>query len=125
MKTIENLGCSLYAGAAYPRVNTVNDIFVPLQEPPNLSELMKPIQNASSPASLGLKDEDDDDAEAEDGEGEGEKVDPTNINPERLKAFNVSRVIIQGSKKNLNSSLPFGKAALTFACPGSLLACRS
>ena len=96
MKTIESLGCSLYAGAAYPRVNTVNDIFVPLQEPPNLSELMKPIQNASSPASLGLKDEDDDDAEAEDGEGEGEKVDPTNINPERLKAFNVSRVIIQG-----------------------------
>ena len=123
MKTIESLGCSLYAGAAYPRVNTVNDIFVPLQEPPNLSELMKPVQNASSPASLGLKDEDDDDAEAEDGEGEGEKVDPTNINPERLKAFNVSRVIIQGSKKNLNSSLPFGQAALTFACLGSLLAC--
>ena len=55
---------------------------------------MKPVQSASSPASLGLKDEDDDDAEAEDGEGEGEKVDPTNINPERLKAFNVSRVII-------------------------------
>ena len=71
---------------------------------------MKPVQNASSPASLGLKDEDDDDAEAEDGEGEGEKVDPTNINPERLKAFNVSRAIIQGSKKkNLNSRCPLGK----------------
>ena len=90
-------------------IEKLNDI-VPLQEPPNLSELMKPVQNASSPASLGLKDEDDDDAEAEDGEGEGEKVDPTNINPERLKAFNVSRVIIQGAKKkNLNSSCPLGK----------------
>ena len=110
--------CTLSSGS----IDKVNDI-VPLQEPPNLSELMKPVQNASSPASLGLKDEDDDDAEAEDGEGEGEKVDPTNINPERLKAFNVSRVIIQGSKKNLNSSLPFGQAALTFACLGSLLAC--
>ena len=110
--------CTLCSGS----IDKLNDI-VPLQEPPNLSELMKPVQNASSPASLGLKDEDDDDAEAEDGEGEGEKVDPTNINPERLKAFNVSRVIIQGSKKNLNSSLPFGKAALTFAYLGSLLAC--
>ena len=83
---------------------------------------MKPVQNASSPASLGLKDEDDDDAEAEDGEGEGEKVDPTNINPERLKAFNVSRVIIQSSK-NLEFQLAFlGKQLSYFSCLGSLLA---
>lgn len=62
------------------------------QDPPNLSEMMKPVQNASSPASLGLKDEDDDDAEGEDGDGDGEKVDPVNVNPERLKAFNVRTV---------------------------------
>ena len=60
-----------------------------LQEPPNLSEMMKPIQNVSSPASLGLKDEDDDDGEVEEGDGEGEKPDPINVHPERLKAFNV------------------------------------
>ena len=60
-----------------------------LQEPPNLNEIMKPIQNASSPASLGLKDEDDDDAEGEEGDGEAEKADPANVNSERLKAFNV------------------------------------
>lgn len=63
--------------------------FVIVQEPPNLCEMLKPIQNASSPASLGLKDEDDDDGEGEDGDGDGEKPDPANVNPERLKAFNV------------------------------------
>lgn len=51
--------------------------------------MLKPIQSASSPASMGLKDEDDDDGEGEDGEGDGEKADPANVNPERLKAFNV------------------------------------
>ena len=64
--------------------------------------MLKPIQNASSPASLGLKDEDDDDGEGEDGEGDGEKADPANVNPERLKAFNVrSRLVIQRSRFNL------------------------
>lgn len=78
-----------------------------IREPPNLSELMKPVQNASSPASLGLKDEDDDDAEAEDGEGEGEKVDPTNINPERLKAFNMFvRLFVD---ENLDRLVPISK----------------
>ena len=48
------------------------------------------MQNVSSPASQGLKDDDDDDGEGEDAEGEGEKVDPLNVNSERLKAFNVS-----------------------------------
>ena len=62
-----------------------------LKEPPNLCEMLKPIQNTSSPASLGLKDEDDDDVEGEDGDGDGEKVDPANVNPERLKAFNVRK----------------------------------
>ena len=28
MKTIESLGCGLYAGAAYPRVNTVSVVFL-------------------------------------------------------------------------------------------------
>ena len=68
---------------------------VHLQEPPNLCEMLKPIQNASSPASLGLKDEDDDDGEGEDGDGDGEKADPANVNPERLKAFNVRSLMIQ------------------------------
>ena len=63
-----------------------------LQEPPNLSEMMKPVQNVCSPASLGLKDEDDDDGEGEDGDGDVEKADPANVNPERLKAFNVRTV---------------------------------
>ena len=48
------------------------------------------MQNVSSPASQGLKDDDDDDGEGEDAEGEGEKVDPLSVNSERLKAFNVS-----------------------------------
>ena len=65
-------------------------LFLLLQEPPNLNEMMKPMQNVSSPASQGLKDDDDDDGEGEDAEGEGEKVDPLNVNSERLKAFNVS-----------------------------------
>ena len=65
----------------------INSVVV--KEPPNLSEMLKPIQSASSPASMGLKDEDDDDGEGEDGEGDGEKADPANVNPERLKAFNV------------------------------------
>ena len=52
--------------------------------------MLKPIQNVSSPASLGLKDEEDDDGDGEDGEADGEKPDPTNVHPERLKAFNVS-----------------------------------
>ena len=63
-------------------------LFLLLQEPPNLNEMMKPMQNVSSPASQGLKDDDDDDGEGEDAEGEGEKVDPLNVNSERLKAFN-------------------------------------
>lgn len=67
-------------------------LFFLLQEPPNLNEMMKPIQNVSSPASQGLKEDDDDDGEGEDGEGEGEKVDPLSVNSERLKAFNVSNV---------------------------------
>ena len=108
-----NFLCTLSSGS----IDKLNDI-VPLQEPPNLSELMKPVQNASSPASLGLKDEDDDDAEAEDGEGEGEKVDPTNINPERLKAFNVSRVIIQGSKKKLEFQLALWASSSHICLPG-------
>ena len=65
-------------------------LFLLLQEPPNLNEMMKPMQNVSSPASQGLKDDDDDDGEGEDAEGEGEKVDPLSVNSERLKAFNVS-----------------------------------
>ena len=56
--------------------------------------MLKPIQNASSPASLGLKDEDEDDGEGEDGEGDGEKADPANVNPERLKAFNVRSLVV-------------------------------
>ena len=63
-----------------------------LQEPPNLSEMLKPVQNVSSPASLGLKDEDEDDGEGEDADGDVEKADPVNVNPERLKAFNVRKV---------------------------------
>ena len=59
--------------------------------------MLKPIQSASSPASLGLKDEDDDDGEGEDGDGDGEKADPANVNPERLKAFNVRSLVIQRS----------------------------
>ena len=74
-----------------------NEFTVVLQEPPNLLEMLKPIQNASSPASLGLKDEDDDDGEGEDGDGDGEKVDPANVNPERLKAFNVRTLVLQRS----------------------------
>ena len=38
---------------------------------------------------MGLKDDDDDDAEGEEADGEAEKADPANVNPERLKAFNV------------------------------------
>ena len=56
--------------------------------------MLKPIQNASSPASLGLKDEDEDDGEGEDGDGDGEKADPANVNPERLKAFNVRSLVV-------------------------------
>lgn len=59
--------------------------------------MLKPIQNASSPASLGLKDEDDEDGEGEDGDGDGEKADPANVNPERLKAFNVRSLMLQRS----------------------------
>ena len=59
--------------------------------------MLKPIQNASSPASLGLKDEDDDDGEGEDGDGDGEKADPANVNPERLKAFNVRSLLVHRS----------------------------
>jgi len=65
-----------------------------LQEPPNLSEMMKPVQTESSPASVGLKDEDDDDGEGEDGDGDVEKADPVNVNPERLKAFNVRTAMV-------------------------------
>ena len=57
--------------------------------------MLKPVQNASSPASLGLKDEDEDDGEGEDADGDVEKVDPVNVNPERLKAFNVRTIILK------------------------------
>lgn len=78
-----------------------------IRDPPNLSEMMKPVQNASSPASLGLKDEDDDDAEGEDGDGDGEKVDPVNVNPERLKAFNMFvRLFVD---ENLDRLVPISK----------------
>ena len=68
----------------------LNILHLSLQEPPNLSELLKPLQNASSPASVLLKDEEEDDGEGEDVEAEVEKTEPVNVNPERLKAFNVS-----------------------------------
>lgn len=57
--------------------------------------MLKPVQNASSPASLGLKDEDEDDGEGEDADGDVEKVDPVNVNPERLKAFNVRTIMLK------------------------------
>lgn len=78
-----------------------------IREPPNLNEIMKPIQNASSPASLGLKDEDDDDAEGEEGDGEAEKADPANVNSERLKAFNMFvRLFVD---ENLDRLVPISK----------------
>lgn len=78
-----------------------------IREPPNLSEMMKPIQNVSSPASLGLKDEDDDDGEVEEGDGEGEKPDPINVHPERLKAFNMFvRLFVD---ENLDRLVPISK----------------
>ena len=63
--------------------------------------MLKPIQNASSPASLGLKDEDEDDGEGEDGDGDGEKADPANVNPERLKAFNVRCLVVHVQRSAL------------------------
>lgn len=84
--------------------NTVSAV---IREPPNLCEMLKPIQNASSPASLGLKDEDEDDGEGEDGDGDGEKADPANVNPERLKAFNMFvRLFVD---ENLDRLVPISK----------------
>ena len=40
------------------------------------------------------EDEDEDDGEGEDGDGDGEKADPANVNPERLKAFNVRSLVV-------------------------------
>ncbi|XP_074635877.1 nucleolar protein 4-like isoform X2 [Acropora palmata] len=78
-----------------------------IREPPNLNEVMKPMQNVSSPASQGLKDDDDDDGEGEDAEGEGEKVDPLNVNSERLKAFNMFvRLFVD---ENLDRLVPISK----------------
>ena len=59
-----------------------------LQEPPNLQEVLKPIKNMSSPA-VAVKDEEDDEGEGEEGEIEKTEI---NVNPERLKAFNVSKI---------------------------------
>lgn len=56
------------------------------QEPPNLQEVLKPIQNINSPA-VAVKDEDDEEGEGEEGDVEKTEI---NVNPERLKAFNVS-----------------------------------
>jgi len=41
-------------------------------------------------AATNIKDEDDDDGDDAEGDGEAEKVDAGVVNPERLKAFNVS-----------------------------------
>ncbi|XP_027049200.1 uncharacterized protein LOC113676708 isoform X5 [Pocillopora damicornis] len=92
---------------ALPENNTATAVNQIIREPPNLSEMLKPIQSASSPASMGLKDEDDDDGEGEDGEGDGEKADPANVNPERLKAFNMFvRLFVD---ENLDRLVPISK----------------
>jgi len=61
-----------------------------VQEPPNISELLKPSGMGGS-SSSNIKDEDDEEGDGDDGDGDGEKGDTGAMNPERLKAFNVGR----------------------------------
>ena len=67
------------------------------QEPPNLNEILNNV-STNSPAGKDddedNDDDDDDDPEENDADGKKSSLVSVEINPERLKAFNVSNVLI-------------------------------
>lgn len=78
-----------------------------IREPPNLSELLNNV-NANSPV---VKDEDDDNDDEDDDDADENDVDgrknPTEIHPERLKAFNMFvRLFVD---ENLDRLVPISK----------------